>query len=907
MTRAELVFGTAGVNPVQHCLDCATVDGELVVVHGAAHQLVFRVPRVSRAFAALPVPDAAPARVRVNCVRFLDAHHVLCGTSDGRVLLAAADSDAHRDAHAHADSAAVCGGPWRCVAARDLAGVLPACAPHERSVLCIAVSTRCSAAGAPRVVVAAATASACAAVWDLAPREAGTAWLAARAPAVLRLPPQRRGLLETCAACVVGPGTRLVALGGTDCRVHLYAARAAPQASTEDAEKEKGEYTLVASLSGHQQWVSALAFAPPSEEGDDDDDDDSRSDNNNNNTILASGSHDGKMRLWRIRVNAGSEKESEKVEVELDSVLGGHDDWVTSIKWVGRGCVVTASMDRTLSVWLPERTTDVWAPAVRLWGVPGALLGGGVYGLYAVAVAPDGATVLAHGHTGAVHAWTLSPALGSRAARTAAHPPAATQCALLPAGPTARAPTLAWSDVRAHGAPPYLLVGAEDKVVRAYAACVRGTGCSSSSSSSGAMWAEIARPLVHGHAVRALCPVAHRHAVAVVAEEKAVRVLTAPSTFVKSLYLLCAAGSTAAAAAADGDAAALIPPEVLADCAARPVGAALPALSLSNRPMYDDDEDDEGSAGASAAAGAGAGGGGGEDETNEDDYGADVPSHPVVLRAAPLEEHLVKNTLWPETRKLFGHRAEALCVAAPVHAPETATAAAEEAPFVSGCGAFRPGDASVCVWRGGSAVPAPLVHATRGAVHALCCAPDGALFAAAAVDTLAVWRVGDSAAACARVAALARLFAAPPACCCWSPGGAYIAATGAPGGAAHIVRLGTQADGTPLLAPYGTVPPSTPGSSATALAWTQRGSSSSDDGLVLAVGDSRGGIALWAVGAPSMHAQAHTARLGSVPAHSAQVNALDWLAPRAGTPGPHLLASCGDDWCVHVVQVDFDT
>lgn len=863
MKRAELVFGTVGVNPVQHCLDCATVDGELVVVHGAAHQLVFRVPRVSAAFVALPVPDAHPARVRVNCVRFLDAHRVLCGTSDGRVLLAAHTSDK--------------GAPWRFVAARDLADVLPAGAPHLRSVLCVAVSTRCSAPDARHVVVAAATASDCAVVWDLAPGDAATAWLAARPPAVLRVPPQRRGYLETCAACVVGAGTRLVALGGTDCRVHLYAAAAS--AATD------GGYTLVASLAGHQQWVSALAFAPPRRENDDDVDDDS-------DTILASGSHDGKMRLWKVRllpdvgVAAGAGAGAAvPVEVVLDSVLGGHDDWVTSIKWAGRGCVVTASMDRTVSVWLPERTTDVWTHAVRLWGVPGALLGGGVYGFYAVAVAPDGATVLAHGHTGAVHAWTLCPALGSPAL-TAACPPAATQCVLLPAGPTARATTLAWSDVRAHSAPPYLLVGGEDKVVRAYAECC--CCAHSSGSSNSRMWAEIARPLVHGHAVRALCPVAHNHSIAVVAEEKAVRVLTAPSTFVQSLYLLCGTGD--------------VPPDVLADCATRPFGAALPALSLSNRPMYNDDGDNDDTDTTAAVTATIATGG--EDGNEEDDYGADVPSHPVVLRALPLEEHLVKNTLWPEARKLFGHRAEALCVAAPVRVRAPAAA-----PFVSGCSAFRPDDATVGVWRAACAVPAPLLHATRGAVHALACSPDGTLFAAAAVDTLAVWRVGDRAAACTRVAGLARLFAAPPACCCWSPGGAYIAVTGAPGGAAHIVRLGTQDDGTPLLAPYGTVPPRTPGSTATALAWTQRthGDDGNDDdeGLVLAVGDSCGGVALWAVGAPSMLAQAPTACLGSVPAHSAQVNALDWLEPRDAA-GAHLLASCGDDWCVHVVQVDFE-
>ena len=862
MKSAELVFGTVGVNPVQHCLDCATVDGRLVVVHGAAHQLVFREPRVSRAFAALPVPGATPAGGRVNCVRVLDAQHVLCGTSDGRVLLAARTGTA-----------------WRFAGARDLAAVLPDAAPHQRSVLCVATSTRCSPAHAPRIV-AAATASDCAVVWDLPPvssaHEEGAAWLETGSPAVLRVPPQRRGYLETCAACVFGTCTRLVALGGTDCRVYIYAASAATTA-------EKEGYTLVASLAGPQQWVSALAFAPPKCNEDEDGDDDKEEEEE---TILASGSHDGKMRLWRIRTGTtASPTTPTGVEVILDSVLGGHDDWVTSIKWAGRGCVVTASMDRTVSVWLPERTTDVWTHAVRLWGVPGALLGGsGAGGFYAVAVAPGGGTVLAHGHTGAVHAWTLRPALGSRPALTAAHPPTAVQCALLPAGPTARATTLCWSDVRTPGTPPYLLVGGDDRIVRAYAPC-RGDN---ESQEDDRVWAEIARPLVHGHAVRAICAVGQRHAVAVVSEEKPVRVLTAPATFVKSLHLLCT-GS--------------VPPAVLADCEKRPFGAALPALSLSNRPIYDEGDDEDGHDG-SVVSGATKteekekeGEEGGE---NEDDYGADVPSHPAVLRTAPFEEHLVKNTLWPETRKLFGHTAEALCVAAPAHAAGF---------FVSGCGAFRPSDASVCVWRDGAAAPAPRVTPTRGAVCALCCAPtDSTLFAVAAVDTLAVWRAGSRAADCVRVASLPRLFAAPPTCACWSPVGNYISVTGAPEGAVHIVRLGTQeedsGDGndTPLLAPYGTVPPAMPGASASALAWTQRG----DGGLVLAVGDTCGGIALWHVGAPSLRATAETTHIGSVPAHSGAVNALAWLAPPAGTSGPHLLASCGDDWCVYVVKVDFE-
>ena len=126
-------------------------------------------------------------------------------------------------------------------------------------------------------------------------------------------------------------------------------------------------------------------------------------------------------------------------------------------------------------------------------------------------------------------------------------------------------------------------------------------------------------------------------------DEKVLRILAAPRTFVQSL-------ANISGIAADES-------HLAASVAA---GATLPALGLSNKPTYD-------SAAAAAAAAvssdtqqqqlllAAAAAGGGDDD---DDDGGVVDDgagqmQPSVMTAPPLEDCLSQVTLWPEMRKLY--------------------------------------------------------------------------------------------------------------------------------------------------------------------------------------------------------------------------------------------------------------
>lgn len=128
------------------------------------------------------------------------------------------------------------------------------------------------------------------------------------------------------------------------------------------------------------------------------------------------------------------------------------------------------------------------------------------------------------------------------------------------------------------------------------------------------------------------------------AEEKVLRVLEAPTTFLDSLALargvVRPGGAAARGGASDGG------DDV------RALGAAVAALGLSNKALF-----------APAAGSAGGGDGAAADATPGPDM-VPLAAAPAAVSRPPLEEHLSQNTLWPEVHKLYGHGNELHCVAA---------------------------------------------------------------------------------------------------------------------------------------------------------------------------------------------------------------------------------------------------
>jgi elongator complex protein 2 len=137
------------------------------------------------------------------------------------------------------------------------------------------------------------------------------------------------------------------------------------------------------------------------------------------------------------------------------------------------------------------------------------------------------------------------------------------------------------------------------------------------------------------------------------ADEKILRVFEAPSTFLETFANIT---------------------RVTLPTHARPaLGASVPALGLSNKAVFLE------TLASSVIARA---------DTNDRLENTVLPFAPAVLASPPLEEHLLQNTLWPESKKLYGHGYELLCVAAN-HAGTL---------IVSACHATKPEHAAIRAW-----------------------------------------------------------------------------------------------------------------------------------------------------------------------------------------------------------------
>ncbi|CAE6462544.1 unnamed protein product, partial [Rhizoctonia solani] len=371
------------------------------------------------------------------------------------------------------------------------------------------------------------------------------------------------------------------------------------------------------SLEGHEDWIKALSFSPYPSKGDEP------------TLTLASGGQDGYIRLWLIKPNTpkpvdpkstdptdelldaferslnevgldepgrqlsmrehvfsvrGSEGQPVTYSLAFDALLVGHEASVNSVSWKPRSSttpqLLSSSTDASLIIWEPidSGAGAIWGSVQRFGDVGGQRAGGFVGSLWL-----NSAEIAGWGWHGSWRRWRRSSNEQEVWSEINA-----------PTGHYGPVRGLAWSP------------GGEYIVSTSYDQTTRIHGPVGGSRT----WHELARPQVHGYDLTDAAfvgPGALRLVSS--AEEKIARVFDAPKSFVRAVRSL--------GTVQWGD--------EQADEAARPVGASLPPLGLSNK-ATDKIE-----------------------PPNDDAPLAEAPTRP------PFDSELATTTLWPETEKLFGH------------------------------------------------------------------------------------------------------------------------------------------------------------------------------------------------------------------------------------------------------------
>jgi len=426
--------------------------------------------------------------------------------------------------------------------------------------------------------------------------------------------------------------TPILALGGVggsgSCRgsqILLYLLHS-------DPEKQKQNFKYLVTLKGHEDWVRCLSFTS-CEDG---------------SILLASSAQDNYIRLWKIEAGKSNEKEpteqnslfaafsslsllesigtasisqqghtfewdQQRYCVVLESVLYGHEDWVYSVNWhppirnaqgklIYPACLLSSSMDKTMMIWRPcETEGGVWLNEIRV-----GELGGNTLGFYGGLFSPDGNFILAHGYNGAFHLWKKSFSNDSQESWT---PEASVS------GHFASVNDCCWDP-----SSQYFLTVSQDQTARIFTTRTR-------ESDKADIFFEIARPQIHGYDLECGCFIrSASHRFVTGAEEKIFRVFDAPSSFIHNFQKITGK-------------------KIEEENIERPLGANVPTLGLSNKPIFTLEEKVV------------------TQKVDENDpFEMPKAADPVFIQRPPFEEELIQSTLWPEIQKLYGHGNYTFCI-----------------------------------------------------------------------------------------------------------------------------------------------------------------------------------------------------------------------------------------------------
>ncbi|AQZ11640.1 ELP2 (YGR200C) [Zygosaccharomyces parabailii] len=405
----------------------------------------------------------------------------------------------------------------------------------------------------------------------------------------------------------------LLAVGGTKTKVFIY--------SFVLSGTRIENFQSAAELEGHEDWIKSLAFRYKDSPGE---------------CLLATGSQDRYIRLWKVRLNELIDDSDEnvrkprllsnkqykfkikselRVSINFEALIVGHDDWISSLQWhENRLQLLASTADTSLMVWEPDESSGVWICGSRLGEISskGASTATGSSGGFWSClwfVHEDQDYILTNGKSGSWRVWSSTDhyVWEQRLGIT---------------GATKQVTDVAWSP---RG--DYLLSTSSDQTTRLYAPWQFNAN---GETRSQVTWHEFSRPQIHGYDMVCVESISSSRFVSG-AEEKVLRSFDLPKGVSEILQRLSGCKF-----------------ELANDL---PVAASLPALGLSNKATSVEDNEIE------------------EQEQEQDPNLRETNETRNIsyemtssLTTPPFEDQLQRHLLWPEIEKLYGHGYEISCV-----------------------------------------------------------------------------------------------------------------------------------------------------------------------------------------------------------------------------------------------------
>ncbi|KAL7665886.1 Elongator complex protein 2 [[Candida] zeylanoides] len=463
----------------------------------------------------------------------------------------------------------------------------------------------------------------------------------------------KQGFYPTCIAIKQYVGEVFVAVGGTSNNLYLF---------------HKSQGATVTVLSGHEDWVKTLAWTEDSK-----------------GCLLASGSQDRYIRLWRVQPKLDTADSNElvvlankkefitssvagEIEVLFEALIMGHDDWVTGLVWDHASKqLLSSSADTVLMIWEMEQSSGVWVCTSRLGevSIKGASTATGSSGGFWSCLwiqDNDNECILANGKNGSVRKYVAAEEHGAKSWSSA----------LGLTGPSREVTDLAWSHNR-----QVFYATSLDQTTRLFGFSVPTQS-----------WREFARPQIHGYDMICIAPLDDTKFVSG-GDEKVLRVFEMTTT-------------TADLLRANG---------VVVEGQSLPVTASLPVLGLSNK------ADNEALA---------------DEEANGDGVGTEDANVPQPGNMPPLEDQLQRTTLFPETDKLYGH------------GYELTSCTTTDGFIASACRSNTTRHAAIRVFETGSYQLVHTLEAHNLTVTSMAFSPDGTYLIAVSRDRqLSMWNVAQ--------------------------------------------------------------------------------------------------------------------------------------------------------------------